>query len=46
MRVGRAAREEGVTGTPTFMVNGVKVRTPLTGEMDLATLDAAIAAAH
>ena len=46
VRVGRAAREEGVSGTPTFMVNGVKVRTPLTGEMDLATLDAAIAAAR
>jgi protein-disulfide isomerase-like protein with CxxC motif len=46
VRVGRAAREEGVAGTPTFMVNGVKVRTPPTGEMDLATLDAAIAAAH
>lgn len=46
VRVNRAANEEGVTGTPTFQVNGVKVRTPPTGEMDLATLDAAIAAAH
>ncbi len=46
VRVNRAANEEGVTGTPTFKVNGVKVRTPPTGEMDLATLDAAIAAAQ
>jgi tetratricopeptide (TPR) repeat protein len=46
VRVNRAANEEGVTGTPTFKVNGVKVRTPPTGEMDLATLDAAIAAAR
>lgn len=46
VRVNRAANEEGVAGTPTFKVNGVKVRTPPTGEMDLATLDAAIAAAQ
>ncbi len=45
-RVNRATNEEGVAGTPTFKVNGVKVRTPPTGEMDLATLDAAIAAAQ
>lgn len=46
VRVGRARTEEGVLGTPTFTVNGVKVRTPPTGEMDLATLDAAIVAAQ
>lgn len=44
-RVDRA-REDGVEGTPTFKVNGVKVRTPPTGDMDLATLEAAIAAAQ
>lgn len=46
VRVNRARTEEGVEGTPTFKVNGVKVRTPATGEMDLAALDAAIAAAQ
>lgn len=46
LRVDRAANEEGVTGTPTFKVNGVKVRAPPSGEMDLPTLDAAIAAAQ
>jgi protein-disulfide isomerase len=46
VRVNRAKTEEGVVGTPTFKVNGVKVRTPPTGEMDLPALDAAIAAAQ
>jgi len=39
------AQADGVQGTPTFVVNGNTVASPLTGEMDLATLDKAIAAA-
>jgi protein-disulfide isomerase len=45
-RVERAKAEEGVEGTPTFKVNGVRVRTPPTGSIDLPALDAAIAAAQ
>ncbi len=36
---------DGVEGTPTFVINGQTVATPLGKEMDLATLDKAIAAA-
>lgn len=45
-RVDRAKTEEGVEGTPTFKVNGVRVRTPPSGSIDLPALDAAIAAAQ
>ena len=44
-RIDRAETEDKVEGTPTFDVNGVRVTAPLGQEMDLATLDAAIAAA-
>jgi protein-disulfide isomerase len=44
-RANRAFEEDGVRGTPTFVVNGVTVEPPANGEMDLATLDKAIAAA-
>lgn len=44
-RVARAEEVDKVTGTPTFDVNGVRVEPPLGKEIDLATLDAAIAAA-
>ena len=44
-RIDRAETEDKVEGTPTFDVNGVRVAAPLGQEMDLATLDAAIAAA-
>lgn len=44
-RVTRADEVDKVAGTPTFDVNGVRVETPLGKEIDLATLDAAIAAA-
>ncbi|MDP1630683.1 MAG: DsbA family protein [Caulobacter sp.] len=45
-RVERASTEDGVEGTPTFLVNGKRVDPPLGKEMDLATLKAAIAAAR
>lgn len=41
-RVQRAIKEDKITGTPTFVVNGKQVAT---GEVTLAQLDAAIAAA-
>ncbi|QUD87101.1 DsbA family protein [Phenylobacterium montanum] len=41
-RVERYAKQDGITGTPTFFVNGKK----LDGEQTLASLDAAIAAAQ
>lgn len=44
-RLERAQTEDKVEGTPTFDVNGKRVEPPLGKEMDLATLDAAIAAA-
>lgn len=44
-RLDRAETEDKVEGTPTFDVNGKRVDPPLGREMDLATLDAAIAAA-
>jgi protein-disulfide isomerase len=44
-RVARAVNEEKVEGTPTFVINGVRVASPPGGEMDLATLDKAIKAA-
>lgn len=44
-RLERASTEDKVEGTPTFDVNGKRVDPPLGREMDLATLDAAIAAA-
>jgi len=40
-RVGRYAKEDNITGTPTFVVNGKM----LDGEQSLSSLDAAIAAA-
>lgn len=43
-RVETASNVDGVRGTPTFYVNGVKVK-QTTPEIDLATLDKAIAAA-
>jgi len=44
-RLERASTEDKVEGTPTFDVNGKRVEPPLGKEMDLATLDAAIAEA-
>ncbi|MFZ4605699.1 MAG: DsbA family protein [Caulobacter sp.] len=44
-RLDRASTEDKVEGTPTFDVNGKRIEAPLGKEMDLATLDAAIAAA-
>jgi protein-disulfide isomerase len=44
-RLDRATTEGKVEGTPTFDVNGKRVEPPLGKEMDLATLDAAVAAA-
>lgn len=44
-RLDRASSEDKVEGTPTFDVNGKRVEPPLGKEMDLATLDAAVAAA-
>ena len=44
-RIDRASDEGKVEGTPTFDVNGKRIEAPLGKEMDLATLDAAIAAA-
>ncbi len=44
-RLERASDEDKVEGTPTFDVNGKRIEPPLGKEMDLATLDAAIAAA-
>lgn len=44
-RITRAEDEDKVEGTPTFEVNGKRIDPPLGKEMDLATLDAAIAAA-
>jgi protein-disulfide isomerase len=41
-RVQKAAADDKITGTPTFVVNGKQVAT---GEVSLAELDAAIAAA-
>ncbi len=41
-RVQRFAKQDNITGTPTFFVNGKK----LDGEQTLASLDAAIAAAQ
>jgi protein-disulfide isomerase len=46
VRLSRAETEDKVEGTPTFDVNGVRVEAPPGKEMDLATLDAAIAAAR
>ncbi|WP_172448428.1 DsbA family protein [Caulobacter mirabilis] len=43
-RIETASNLDGVRGTPTFYVNGVLVK-QTAGEMDLATLDKAIAAA-
>ncbi|MES2034953.1 MAG: DsbA family protein [Pseudomonadota bacterium] len=43
-RIARA-QADGVDSTPTLMVNGRKVAPPATGEMDLASLEKAIAAA-
>ena len=40
-RVQKFAKQDNITGTPTFLVNGKK----LDGELTLANLDAAIAAA-
>jgi len=45
VRLTRAETDDKIAGTPTFDVNGVRVEPPLGKEMDLATLDAAIAAA-
>lgn len=45
VRVKRGGEEDKVRGTPTFFVNGVEVAPPPGGEMDLATLEAAIKAA-
>lgn len=45
-RLERAETEDKVEGTPTFDVNGVRVTAPVGKEMDLATLDAAIAKAQ
>ncbi len=42
VRVTRAVRDDKITGTPTFMVNGKKIAE---GEVSLAQLDAAIAEA-
>ena len=44
-RLDRAETEDKIEGTPTFEVNGKRIEPPLGKEMDLATLDAAIAAA-
>ena len=44
-RLERASTEDKVEGTPTFDVNGKRIEPPLGKEMDLATLDAAVAAA-
>lgn len=44
-RVEQASTGDKVDGTPTFDVNGKRVEPPLGKEMDLATLDVAIAAA-
>jgi protein-disulfide isomerase len=41
-RVEKSAREDKITGTPTFFVNGKKIAE---GEVTMAQLDAAIAAA-
>lgn len=41
-RVEKAARNDGITSTPTFFINGKKVKE---GEISMAELDAAIAAA-
>jgi hypothetical protein len=45
VRLNRAETDDKIAGTPTFDVNGVRVEPPLGKEMDLATLDAAIASA-
>jgi protein-disulfide isomerase len=44
-RSDRAFTEDGIQGTPTFVVNGKRIAPPLNREMDLATLDKAIAEA-
>jgi protein-disulfide isomerase len=45
VRATRGAEQDKVAGTPTFLVNGAAVQPPAGREMDLATLEAAIAAA-
>jgi len=44
-RVERAVEEDKIDGTPTFVINGKTISPPVGKEMDLATLDKAIAAA-
>lgn len=44
-RIERASDEDKVEGTPKFDVNGKRIEPPLGKEMDLATLDTAVAAA-
>jgi protein-disulfide isomerase len=44
-RVEKYSKEQNITGTPTFVVNGKKVGGPDGGEVTLAQLDAAIAEA-
>ena len=45
-RVDRTAKQDNITGTPTFIVNGKKVHGDDGGEASLAELDTAIAAAE
>jgi protein-disulfide isomerase len=44
-RVEKYSKDQNITGTPTFVVNGKKVGGPDGGEVTLAQLDAAIAEA-
>ena len=44
-RVNREMAQYQVDSTPTFVINGVKLNPPQGREVDLATLDAAIAPA-